>query len=65
MGLIVAAEYTSRGVWIAFESLASESVDLFSVGGFGVGGVMYWVMKSSIDSALVRSTSGKPVRKLH
>lgn len=51
------------GVSDAFD-LGSKSVDLGSDGP-GVGGVKYLVTKSSIDSALVRSTSGKPVSGLY
>jgi hypothetical protein len=66
--LIVAAEYTSRGgVLGAFVLVAFVLVVLVLPGCDSVGSVvaefMYWAMKSSIDSALVRSTSGKPVRK--
>ena len=44
--------------------LGSKSIDLDSDGP-GVGGVMYLVTKSSIGSALVRSTSGMPMSGLY
>lgn len=66
MSLIVAAENVSTGISGTFElgsdlaELGSEFVGMSSLFELGAGGVMYCVMKSSIDSALVRSTSGKP-----